>query len=164
MKERQKKKRRLPGAGGASILPTLQNTKTKPQVPLLPSLRSSLSSNRDSKTPPSLKNFPNFLHNRKKKKLAKNSKKQMWFPRHKHLDLLKIFGFRMMRNLSSHAGGRYETELGSVLFIIRKWGGRERGGGRDMKINIIGLSIPWRPSPKFKFAPNLFGLVQRLHS
>jgi hypothetical protein len=27
-----------------------------------------------------------------------------------------------------------------------------------MKINIIGLSIRWRPSPKFKFAPNLFGL------
>jgi hypothetical protein len=38
------------------------------------------------------------------------------------------------------------------------------GGGRDMKIHFIGLLIPWRPSPKFKFAPNLFGLVQRLHS
>jgi hypothetical protein len=50
-----------------------------------------------------------------------------------------------------------------VVYLLLGSGGEgagegSRGGRRDMKINIIGLSIPWRPSPKFKFAPNLFGL------
>jgi len=45
-----------------------------------------------------------------------------------------------------------------VFYLFLGSGESGRGGGGDMKINIIGLSIRWRPSPKFKFAPNLFGL------
>ncbi len=91
MKERPKKKK-----GGyleLEELPFCHATKHKNKTSDAPSsLRSSLSSNRDSKTPPPPYELSKFSpqSEKKKKKLAKNSKKQMWFPRHKDLDLLKF--------------------------------------------------------------------------
>jgi hypothetical protein len=102
LKERHK--RRLPGAGGASILPTLQNTKTKPQVPLLPCALLSVRIATLKLRPP-LRTFQIFS-TIGKKKTRKEFKEANVVSATQGLGFAEVFGFRTMRNLSSHAGGR----------------------------------------------------------
>jgi hypothetical protein len=80
---------------------TLQNTKKQNLRSLLTCVLLSLRIANLKLPPPPTTNFPNFLHNRKK--LAKNSKKQMWFPQHKGFGFAEVFGCKTMRNISSLA-------------------------------------------------------------
>jgi hypothetical protein len=120
----KKIKRRLPGAGGASILPTLQNTKTKPQIPLLPCALLSVRI-ATLKLPPPLRTFHIFSTIGKKNN-SQRIQRSKCVSATQGLGFAEVFGVRTMRNLSSHAGGVRKRNL-EVFYLLLGSGG---GGGK----------------------------------